>query len=67
MLGKLVGCPSGGNDTELVDCLRNKPPQDLIDQEWQVIYIDVLRTFLHLTESLKFMFYLFHISVLHKA
>ncbi|CDQ83391.1 unnamed protein product [Oncorhynchus mykiss] len=67
MLGKLVGCPSGGNDTELVDCLRNKPPQDLIDQEWQVIYIDVLRTFLHLTESLKLMFYLFHISVLHKA
>uniref|UniRef100_A0A8C8MBA5 Carboxylic ester hydrolase n=1 Tax=Oncorhynchus tshawytscha TaxID=74940 RepID=A0A8C8MBA5_ONCTS len=37
MLGKLVGCPSGGNDTELVDCLRNKPPQDLIDQEWQVM------------------------------
>lgn len=51
MLGKLVGCPSWGNDTELVDCLRNKPPQDLIDQEWQVIYIDVLHTFLHLTES----------------
>ncbi|XP_052315951.1 acetylcholinesterase [Oncorhynchus keta] len=37
MLGKLVGCPSGGNDTELVDCLRNKPPQELIDQEWQVM------------------------------
>uniref|UniRef100_A0A673Y778 Carboxylic ester hydrolase n=1 Tax=Salmo trutta TaxID=8032 RepID=A0A673Y778_SALTR len=37
MLGKLVGCPSWGNDTELVDCLRNKPPQDLIDQEWQVM------------------------------
>uniref|UniRef100_A0A8C7D8D0 Carboxylic ester hydrolase n=1 Tax=Oncorhynchus kisutch TaxID=8019 RepID=A0A8C7D8D0_ONCKI len=41
MLGKLVGCPSGGNDTELVDCLRNKPPQDLIDQEvmpWSAIF-----------------------------
>ncbi|CAB1351420.1 unnamed protein product [Coregonus sp. 'balchen'] len=37
MLGKLVGCPSGGNDTEMVDCLRNKPPQELIDQEWQVM------------------------------
>ena len=37
LLAKLVGC-SGGNDTELVDCLRNKPPQELIDQEWQVPY-----------------------------
>ncbi|KAG7280423.1 hypothetical protein CRUP_028163 [Coryphaenoides rupestris] len=36
LLAKLVGC-SGGNDTELVDCLRNKPPQDLINQEWQVL------------------------------
>ncbi|XP_056431551.1 acetylcholinesterase [Gadus chalcogrammus] len=36
LLAKLVGC-SGGNDTELVDCLRNKPPQELIDQEWQVL------------------------------
>ncbi|KAJ8007745.1 hypothetical protein DPEC_G00097400 [Dallia pectoralis] len=36
-LGKLVGCPPGGNDTELVDCLRNKHPQELIDQEWQVM------------------------------
>ncbi|KAM6949501.1 acetylcholinesterase [Aplochiton taeniatus] len=36
MLGKLVGCERG-NDTELVDCLRNKPPQELIDQEWQVM------------------------------
>lgn len=35
LLGKLVGC-NGGNDTELVDCLRNKSPQELIDQEWQV-------------------------------
>ncbi len=36
LLGKLVGC-SGGNDSELVDCLRNKNPQELIDQEWQVL------------------------------
>ncbi|XP_042583404.1 acetylcholinesterase [Cyprinus carpio] len=36
LLGKLVGC-SEGNDTELVDCLRNKHPQELIDQEWQVL------------------------------
>uniref|UniRef100_A0A3Q4BXY6 Carboxylic ester hydrolase n=1 Tax=Mola mola TaxID=94237 RepID=A0A3Q4BXY6_MOLML len=36
LLGKLVGC-SGSNDTELVDCLRNKNPQELIDQEWQVL------------------------------
>lgn len=35
-LGKLVGC-NGGNDTELVDCLRRKTPQELIDQEWQVL------------------------------
>ncbi|MEQ2273495.1 hypothetical protein XENORESO_004827, partial [Xenotaenia resolanae] len=33
LLGKLVGC-NGGNDTELVDCLRNKSPQELIDREW---------------------------------
>lgn len=36
MLGKLVGCGEG-NDTELIDCLRNKHPQELIDQEWQVL------------------------------
>ncbi|XP_062417709.1 acetylcholinesterase [Pungitius pungitius] len=35
-LGKLVGC-NGGNDTEMVDCLRGKNPQELIDQEWQVL------------------------------
>lgn len=35
LLAKLVGC-TGGNDTELVDCMRSKSPQDLIDQEWQV-------------------------------
>ena len=35
LLGKLVGC-NGGNDTELVDCLRSKTPQELIDEEWQV-------------------------------
>ncbi len=35
LLGKLVDC-NGGNDTELVDCLRSKTPQKLIDQEWQV-------------------------------
>lgn len=34
-LGKLVGC-NGGNDTEMVDCLRGKHPQEIIDQEWQV-------------------------------
>uniref|UniRef100_A0A3Q3IDL9 Carboxylic ester hydrolase n=1 Tax=Monopterus albus TaxID=43700 RepID=A0A3Q3IDL9_MONAL len=36
LLGKLVGC-NGGNDTELVDCLRNKTPQELVDNEWQVL------------------------------
>ncbi|XP_049597515.1 acetylcholinesterase [Syngnathus scovelli] len=35
-LAKLVGC-SWGNDTELVDCLRTKTPQELIDQEFQVL------------------------------
>ncbi|XP_061664709.1 acetylcholinesterase [Syngnathoides biaculeatus] len=35
-LGRLVGC-NGGNDTELVDCLRDKTPQELIDQEFQVL------------------------------
>lgn len=34
-LAKFVGC-GGGNDTELVDCLRSKSPQELIDHEWQV-------------------------------
>lgn len=41
LLGKLVGC-NGGNDTELVDCLRSKSPQELIDQEWQVILTEVV-------------------------
>lgn len=36
LLAKLVNC-NGGNDTEMVDCLRNKSPQELIDQEWQVM------------------------------
>ncbi|KAJ8416794.1 hypothetical protein AAFF_G00326720 [Aldrovandia affinis] len=36
LLAKLVGC-QGGNDTELVNCLRNRRPQELIDQEWQVL------------------------------
>lgn len=35
MLGKLVGC-NVANDTELVDCLRGKSPQELINQEWKV-------------------------------
>uniref|UniRef100_A0A3P9JI75 Carboxylic ester hydrolase n=1 Tax=Oryzias latipes TaxID=8090 RepID=A0A3P9JI75_ORYLA len=35
-LANAVGC-NGGNDTELVDCLRGKTPQELIDQEWQVL------------------------------
>lgn len=34
-LGKYVGC-NIGNDTELVDCLRSKSPQELINQEWKV-------------------------------
>lgn len=38
LLAKLVNC-NGGNDTELVDCLRNKTPQELIDQEWLVMQI----------------------------
>lgn len=37
MLGKLVGC-NIGNDTELVDCLRGKSPQELINQEWKVTH-----------------------------
>lgn len=41
LLAKLVGC-NGGNDTELVDCLRGKTPQELIDQEWQVTDSDFL-------------------------
>ncbi|MBN3298322.1 ACES Acetylcholinesterase, partial [Amia calva] len=36
LLAKLVGC-QGSNDTELVDCLRSRPPQELIDQEWLVL------------------------------
>uniref|UniRef100_A0A8C6U7D4 Carboxylic ester hydrolase n=1 Tax=Neogobius melanostomus TaxID=47308 RepID=A0A8C6U7D4_9GOBI len=35
-LGRYVGC-NGGNDTELVDCLRGKTAQELIDHEWQVL------------------------------
>ncbi|XP_023672163.1 acetylcholinesterase [Paramormyrops kingsleyae] len=35
-LGKLVGCQFG-NDTELVECLRNRSPHELIEQEWQVL------------------------------
>ncbi|XP_077445428.1 acetylcholinesterase [Stigmatopora argus] len=35
-LAKLVGC-NGGNDTEIVDCLRGKTPHELIDQEFQVL------------------------------
>ncbi|KAL4631395.1 acetylcholinesterase-like [Arapaima gigas] len=36
LLGKLVTCPTG-NDTELVDCLRNRSPQELIEKEWLVL------------------------------
>lgn len=49
LLGKLVGC-NGGNDTDLVDCLRSKSPQELIDQEWQVIYegeSTIIHTFIY--------------------
>ncbi|XP_028653836.1 acetylcholinesterase [Erpetoichthys calabaricus] len=35
-LANNVGC-QGGNDSELVDCLRTKSPQELIDHEWQVL------------------------------
>ncbi|XP_026791834.2 acetylcholinesterase [Pangasianodon hypophthalmus] len=35
-LAKLVGCPDD-DDSELVDCLRNKQPQELIDQEFLVL------------------------------
>ncbi|XP_044529356.1 acetylcholinesterase isoform X3 [Gracilinanus agilis] len=37
LLARLVGCPTGSNDTELVVCLRTRPAQDLVDQEWQVL------------------------------
>lgn len=35
-LAKFVGCPDD-DDAELVDCLRNKQPQELIDHEFQVL------------------------------
>ncbi|XP_064409063.1 acetylcholinesterase-like isoform X1 [Latimeria chalumnae] len=42
-LGKEVSC-STINDTDLIDCLRTKTPQDLIDQEWLVLpYQSVFR------------------------
>ncbi|XP_061258055.1 acetylcholinesterase isoform X6 [Bos javanicus] len=40
LLARLVGCPpggAGGNDTELVACLRARPAQDLVDHEWRVL------------------------------
>ncbi|KAM9725238.1 acetylcholinesterase isoform 6-T7 [Dama dama] len=40
LLARLVGCPpggAGGNDTELVACLRMRPAQDLVDHEWHVL------------------------------
>ncbi|XP_042778658.1 acetylcholinesterase isoform X4 [Panthera tigris] len=40
LLARLVGCPpggAGGNDTELVACLRTRPAQDLVDHEWHVL------------------------------
>ncbi|XP_069502623.1 acetylcholinesterase [Ambystoma mexicanum] len=36
LLAKLVGCNSN-NDTDLVNCLRTKHPQELIDEEWSVL------------------------------
>ncbi|XP_019345837.1 acetylcholinesterase [Alligator mississippiensis] len=36
-LAHRVGCPAGGNDSEVVACLRSRSPQDLIDQEWGVL------------------------------
>ncbi|KAG9274266.1 acetylcholinesterase [Astyanax mexicanus] len=35
-LATLVGCPDG-NDTELIACLRNRDPLELIEHEWQVL------------------------------
>ncbi|XP_030043211.1 acetylcholinesterase isoform X3 [Microcaecilia unicolor] len=35
-LGNLLGC-DGNDDSELVDCLRTKQPQELIDKEWSVL------------------------------
>uniref|UniRef100_P37136-2 Isoform H of Acetylcholinesterase n=1 Tax=Rattus norvegicus TaxID=10116 RepID=P37136-2 len=40
LLARLVGCPpggAGGNDTELISCLRTRPAQDLVDHEWHVL------------------------------
>uniref|UniRef100_A0A6I8MZK4 Carboxylic ester hydrolase n=2 Tax=Ornithorhynchus anatinus TaxID=9258 RepID=A0A6I8MZK4_ORNAN len=44
LLARLVGCPpapgSGpgpSNDTDLVACLRARPPQALVDREWEVL------------------------------
>ncbi|KAB0398189.1 hypothetical protein E2I00_014887, partial [Balaenoptera physalus] len=40
LLARLVGCPpggAGGNDTDLVACLRTRPSQDLVDHEWHVL------------------------------
>ncbi|XP_028633637.1 acetylcholinesterase isoform X3 [Grammomys surdaster] len=40
LLARLVGCPpggAGGNDTELIACLRTRPAQDLVDHEWHVL------------------------------
>nr|XP_011765727.1 acetylcholinesterase isoform X1 [Macaca nemestrina] len=39
-LAHLVGCPpggTGGNDTELVACLRTRPAQVLVNNEWHVL------------------------------
>lgn len=49
LLAKLTDC-YGGNDTELVDCLRNKSPQELIDQEWRV---NVFNSFLSVIQTFK--------------
>ncbi|XP_078211964.1 acetylcholinesterase isoform X1 [Callithrix jacchus] len=40
LLAHYVGCPpggTGGNDTELVACLRARPAQDLVKHEWHVL------------------------------
>ncbi|XP_029436114.1 acetylcholinesterase isoform X2 [Rhinatrema bivittatum] len=42
-LCNLLGC-NGNNDSELVNCLRTKEPQELIDKEWSVLpYSSVFR------------------------
>ncbi|NXD88810.1 ACES Acetylcholinesterase, partial [Halcyon senegalensis] len=36
-LGQLVGCGAGGNETELLSCLRSKPAAELVEREAAVL------------------------------